>query len=193
MAKKQRYADNCILVVDVESTCDENRDGQPQEEFISEIIEIGYAVLDYKENEIKETGSIVVKPIESVITPFCEKLTGWSQEAVDRGISFAEACETLQRDLISGGRLWSSYGDYDRAMFNKMCKRREVKYPFTPQHLNLKSLATVLNGKVSGLGRALSLAGLQFEGRQHNGRDDAFNIARLLQHYKTKFGEAILG
>jgi inhibitor of KinA sporulation pathway (predicted exonuclease) len=191
MGKKQRYADHCILVIDVESTCQENQNGKPQEEFISEIIEVGYTVLDYKMNEIREKGSIIIKPERSVVTPFCTALTGHTQEAVDRGISWAEACETLQRDLISGGRLWGSYGDYDRAMFVKMCQMYNVKYPMTPQHLNVKALSTVILGGVSGLGGTLSKLGMFFEGKQHSGRDDAYNVARILQHYKAKFGEKI--
>ena len=188
MSKKQRYSDNCILVVDVESTCDENKAGQPKEHLISEIIEIGYTVLDYKTNEIKEKGSIVVRPIESVITPFCTNLTGWTQEAVDRGISFSEACRTVEQDLMGGGRLWASFGEYDRTMFVEMCKRRGVKYPFTAQHLNVKALSTVVLGGVGGLGRTLTKLGMNFEGRQHSGVDDAYNVARILQRYKEKFG-----
>lgn len=192
MGKKQKYRDNCILVIDVESTCNENKDGQPQEEFVSEIIEVGYAILDYKLNEIKEKGSIVVKPERSVVTPFCTNLTGWTQEAVDRGISWAEACKTLEQDLISGGRLWCSYGDYDRAMFVKMCQMYNVKYPMTPQHLNLKAISTVVLGGVYGLAGCLSKLKMNFEGRHHNGSDDAYNAARILQYYKAKFGEKIL-
>ena len=193
MGKKQKYSDNCILVIDVESTCQENKDGQPQEEFVSEIIEIGYAVLDYKINEIRESGSIVVKPIESVITPFCQNLTGWTQEAVDRGISFEEACKTLTSDLKSGSRLWGSYGNYDLEMFRKQCQRRNVPYPFTPQHANIKSFCTIMNGEVNGLGKALSKIGLNFEGRHHLGKDDAVNTARILQYYKNKCGVQIGG
>ena len=95
---KKRYSDHNIIVVDVESTCDENDPitGRPRELFVSEIIEIGYAILDFETNEIKENGSIVVRPEESIVTPFCQRLTGWTQEAVDRGISFQEACKTLE-------------------------------------------------------------------------------------------------
>lgn len=188
MSKKQKYSDHSILVIDVESTCEENKNSRPREEFVSEIIEIGYTVLDYKDNVLKESGSIIVRPRLSVVTPFCTELTGHTQEIVDRGISWAEACETLERDLISGGRLWASYGEYDRSMFKKMCDLYKVKYPLTPQHLNVKALSTVVLSEVCGLGRCLSRLGMNFEGRQHSGRDDSYNIARILQHYKSKFG-----
>jgi inhibitor of KinA sporulation pathway (predicted exonuclease) len=196
MSKHRKYEDNCILVVDIESTCwdDKNapENGAIVVDPVSEIIEIGYAVLDYKINEIKESGSIVVRPIESIVSPFCQRLTGWTQEQVDRGITFEEACKTLQGGLKAGSRLWASYGNYDLDMFRKQCERRNVKYPFVPQHLNIKALSTVINGEVNGLGRTLSLLGLQFEGKQHSGKDDAFNTARILQYYKAKFGEKIL-
>jgi inhibitor of KinA sporulation pathway (predicted exonuclease) len=192
LSKKQKYSDNCILVIDVESTCDENKDGKPKETIISEIIEVGYAVLDYNLNEIKEKGSIVVKPCQSVITPFCTSLTGWTQEAVDRGISWAEACKTLEEDLISGGRLWASYGNYDREMFVKMCQMYNVKYPMIPQHLNIKAISTVMLGGVYGLAGCLHKLKMNFEGRHHLGSDDAYNAARILQYYKAKFGDRIL-
>jgi inhibitor of KinA sporulation pathway (predicted exonuclease) len=196
MGKKQKYSDNCIIVVDIESTCwdDKNtpENGSTVVDPVSEIIEIGYAILDYKLNEIKESGSIVVRPTESKVSEFCTALTGWTQEQVDRGISFEEACRTLESDLQAGGRLWASYGNYDLEMFKQQCQRRNVKYPFVPQHLNIKSLATVINGEVNGLGRTLSLLKMSFEGRKHSGRDDAFNAARILQYYKAKFEEKIL-
>lgn len=195
MSKKQKYSDNCILVIDIESTCwdDKNssENGQTIVDPISEIIEIGYAVLDYKVNEITESGSIVVKPIESVVSPFCQRLTGWTQEVVDRGISFEEACKTLTSDLKSGSRLWASYGNYDLEMFRKQCQRRNIPYPFTPQHMNVKSLCTIMNSEVNGLGRALSSLKMSFEGRKHLGRDDAINTARILQYYKNKLGDKV--
>lgn len=192
VSKKQKYSDNCILVIDVESTCNENKNGKLQEEFVSEIIEIGYTVLNYKINEIKESGSIIVKPLRSVVTLFCNQLTGLTQEIVDRGISWAEACKTLEQDLISGGRLWSSYGNYDKTMLEKMCKMYNVKYPMVLQHLNVKALNTVMTGEVCGLGRCLTRLGMNFEGKPHSGVDDSFNTARILQYYKTKFGAQIL-
>ena len=186
---KKRYSDKHIIVVDVESTCDANDPitGRPNELFKSEIIEIGYAILDYEANEIKENGSIVVKPIESVVTKFCTDLTGWTQQAVDRGISFQEACHTLESDLKAGSRIWSSYGNYDLEMFRKECARKNVKYPWIPQHLNVKPMAAVFTGEVAGLGRTLSLLGLQFQGRQHSGKDDALNVARILMYLKNKY------
>lgn len=187
--KQQRYSDHCIIVVDIESTCQENIDGVPQEEFVSEIIEIGYAILNTQDNQIIETGSIVVKPEVSKITPFCTNLTGWTQEAVDRGISFKEACETLSGSLRAGSRPWASFGNYDAAMFKKQCERTGVKYPFTPQHLNVKPMAFTFTSEMAGTGRTLSLLGLQFEGRQHSGKDDAYNVARILQFLALKHKE----
>lgn len=190
---KKRYSDHNIIVVDVESTCDANDPitGRPKELFVSEIIEIGYAILDYESNEIKENGSIVIKPTESVVTKFCTDLTGWTQEAVDRGISFQEACHILESDLKAGSRVWASHGNYDLEMFKKECLRKNVKYPYTPQHLNVKPMAAIFTGEVAGLGRTLSLLGLQFQGRQHSGKADAYNVARILQHLKNKYGRVM--
>ena len=51
-------------------------------------------------------------------------------------------------------------------------------------HLNLKRLFTERQSlaKKPGLGKALRLAGLDFDGTPHRGIDDARNIARLLPY-----------
>ena len=58
--------------------------------------------------------------------------------------------------------------------------------------MNVKSLCTVMNGEVNGLGRALSSLKMSFEGRKHLGKDDAINTARIIQYYKNKLGAHIL-
>ncbi len=184
--------DPIILTIDIECTCwptDALPSGMQQE-----IIEIGYSLLDYKSNIIQEHGSIIVKAIESTVSTFCKDLTGLTQEKVDRGITFEEACKTLQSDFKSGSRLWASFGYFDEKIFRKMCERRNVPYPFIDQHLNLKSISTVLLGQhVKGIGHTLSLLGLNFEGKLHSGDWDSYNATRILQYYKAKFGERILG
>lgn len=180
-----------ILCVDIESTCWLN-EPTPQG-MRSEIIEVGYAVLNYESNEITERGSIFVKPIESTISTSCQQFTGITQERVDNGVSFEEACRTIEQDLRGGSRIWCSCGDYDRGMFEEQCNRRGIKYPFIKQHLNIKPMCTILSGKqVKGLGSILTSCGLQFIGRKHSGADDAYNVARIVPHYKAKFGEKIL-
>lgn len=63
------------------------------------------------------------------------------------------------------------------------CKEFEVKFPFSETYLDLKVLISLMTGeKPIGLLKELQARNLYFEGRNHNGADDAFNTAKLLYH-----------
>lgn len=172
---------NYIIVVDIESTC--WLSGQVPEGQHSEIIEIGYTLFNYQHNLLGEKGSVVVKPQHSTVSPFCTNLTGWTQEKLDtQGVTFQEACTRLTTELYSEHKTWASFGDYDRAMFEKMCQIYGVKYPFSPQHLNIKAISMAMLGKRMGVGKTITKLGLDFEGIQHSGMWDSWNAARILQH-----------
>jgi inhibitor of KinA sporulation pathway (predicted exonuclease) len=84
---------SAILVIDIEATCWE-RTPLPAEK--SEIAEIGLRVLDATTLEHGERHSIVVRPERSRVSEYCTRLTTLSQSEVERGITFAEACDVLQ-------------------------------------------------------------------------------------------------
>jgi inhibitor of KinA sporulation pathway (predicted exonuclease) len=170
---------DAIIVVDVESTCWKSK-APPGEE--SEIIEIGICLLDIATATPVEKESILVKPERSRVSDFCTELTTLTQEQVDKGISFAEACEVLKSKYESGQRVWASYGDYDRNMFEKQTLSRGIKYPFSPKHINVKTLlAVALNWQREvGMARALQTLEIPLEGTHHRGGDDAWNIAKIL-------------
>src|SRR5438874_1629983 len=96
-----------ILIIDVESTCWEGA-APPNEE--SEIIEIGYFVLETGSLERTGSGSIIVRPDRSTVSEFCTKLTTLTQEQVDGGTGFSEACSKLKNELDSASLTWASYG-----------------------------------------------------------------------------------
>lgn len=168
-----------ILVVDVESTCWE---GQPPAGEESEIIEIGVCLLSVADGDRGDRASILTHPERSKVSAFCTGLTTLTQEQVDGGISFAEACSILANEYASGKRLWASYGDYDRQMFEHQCRLGGVPYPFGKGHINVKSLLAVAGGlhREVGLDRAMQHVGIQFEGTHHRGSDDAWNVAAVL-------------
>src|SRR5690348_11244019 len=102
-----------VLVLDVESTCWEPPEVQPANE-ISEVIEIGLAVVNTKDLTIVENESIIIRPQKSKLSKFCTKLTTLTQEYVDQGITFQAAMETLRKTYKANDRLFVSWGDYDR-------------------------------------------------------------------------------
>jgi inhibitor of KinA sporulation pathway (predicted exonuclease) len=175
MAKKLDH----IIVVDVESTC---WDGPPPPGEVSEIIEIGICPLEVSTGRRLGKRSILVKPKRSQVSPFCSQLTTLTLEQVDMGITFTEACEILRKEYQSRERVWASFGDYDRTIFQKQCEATGVPYPFGPRHLNVKTLFAVARGLPHevGMSEALGLMGVPLEGTHHRGDDDAWNIAGIL-------------
>lgn len=168
-----------IVVVDVESTC---WDGDPPAGQESEIIEIGVCTVDVASGERFEREAILIAPQRSTVSEFCTALTTLTQQQVERGASFAEACRLLKRNYMSKDRAWAGWGDYDRRQFERQCRASGVGYPFGPTHLNVKALFAVIHAlpQEVGMDEALSRLGLPLEGTHHRGVDDAWNIGRIL-------------
>ena len=109
-------------------------------------------------------------------------LTTLTQADVDAGMPFTMACELLRKEYHSRDRVWASFGDYDRTMFQEQCKQTGVIYPFGPRHLNVKTLFALARGLPAEIGMAgsLEMLGMPLEGTHHRGHDDAWNIAGIL-------------
>ena len=112
-----------VLIVDIEATCWAGPNPEGQE---SEIIEIGLCLLEVATRRRHSKCSILVRPERSAVSPFCTQLTGLTQEQVEQGISFAEACSLLQTEYASHRRVWASYGDADRLRFAIQAKHLHV-------------------------------------------------------------------
>jgi inhibitor of KinA sporulation pathway (predicted exonuclease) len=172
-----------LNVIDLEATC---WDGQPPPGAVSEIIEIGLAVVDLDAGERVARHRILVRPARSRVSAFCTELTGITRSETDRGVSLAQACETLLRDHGAGVRPWASWGDYDRKQLVRQCAADGVPYPFghpaERAHTNAKAVFAEAHGlrRRPGMARALEIAGLPLQGRHHRGVDDAWNIAALV-------------
>jgi len=175
------WTEHLVNVVDVEATC---WDGSPPPGAVSEIIEIGLTVVDLAAGARLARHRILVRPARSAVSAFCTELTGLTQQEVDRGVGFAEACRLLTAEHHAGARPWISWGDYDRHQFTRQCRAARTPYPFGRRHTNAKAVFTDAHGlrKRPGMAQALEIAGLPLEGRHHRGEDDAWNIAALVLH-----------
>ena len=131
-----------IIVIDVEATCWEDKRKTREE---SEIIEIGICLLDVKTGEITDNRGIIVKPESSEVSEFCTELTTLTQEMVNNGISFRYAYDVLMKEYQSRERTWVSYGQYDWFQFRKECEKKDVPYPFSSCHINIKNLFALMN------------------------------------------------
>jgi len=172
-----------ILVLDLEATCWDDDVSIRPKGVPNEIIEIGLAKLNIQTGTITRGDLWLVAPEESTVSEFCTQLTTWKQEDVERGMSFKDSCGRLRRDFSSKRRLFASWGNYDRRQFERQCSRMNVPYPFGPSHLNVKDLFALqhrLTQQVNTM-KAMEILDMEPEGTWHVGRDDAFNIARVLR------------
>lgn len=184
---------NKILIVDIESTCWETPEEQGEQ--VNEVIEIGMCELILASNEIVNKMSYVVKPEASVISPFCTRLTGWTQEAVDKGLSMPETLKKIEHDFkITKNHVWFSYGEYDRVKLSSDTEqpgglyelygiiRCQNPFAYMRAHYNVKTLMALKERlkREIGMARALEYYKLEPEGRHHNGADDAYNIAKIV-------------
>lgn len=181
-----------LLVVDLEATCWKPEDKPP--DFVQEVIEIGYAIVDQRRLEIVKRGQVVVSPTWGEVGPFCTELTGWTaKDLADQGIPFLDACRLL-RSMGMHKMPWGSWGDFDRRLFAKQMNMEKnsymghwarglepVQHPFAYRHVNLKLATALMLGwkKEHGVMTACANLGLEFKGRLHSGSDDAYNIARV--------------
>lgn len=180
-----------IVVVDIEATCWKGYTAPPGQE--NEIIEIGLCLLDPRAGTVSDKRSIMVKPIESEVSEFCTELTGITQQEVDeQGLAFETACAILERTYNTRNRLWASWGAFDRKLLALQCKRREVRYPFSKNHANLKQVFQRAHGKRLPFAMALQAYNVEQIGNAHRGDDDAFNTAHLLNVLMQQHGDLIL-
>jgi inhibitor of KinA sporulation pathway (predicted exonuclease) len=167
-----------ILIVDIESTCWE----VPQPDNLSEIIEIGITPIDTNSGDLLESRSIIVKPEHSEVSDYCTRLTTITQEDVNSGIPFKDACHILVDEYYAKKYAWGSYGYYDKKQFMAQCRRENIEYPFSNDHINIKMLFALkysLKRNV-GMTKALRMLGMPLIGIHHRGIDDSRNIANIL-------------
>ena len=170
-----------VNVIDLESTCWRRPKDKPDDQR-QEIIEIGICAVNIPDLEIVGKEAIFVKPIHSEVSDFCTELTSITPEMVEDGYTLNEAFDILKNEYDSHNRIWASWGDWDRKMFQKDCLTKGVQYPFADTHFNIKALYSLHNGLTTqrGLGKACRLEGLEFDGTHHRGVDDAYMISQLL-------------
>lgn len=180
--KRMRISHEHYLIVDLEATCSD--DGAvPRTEM--EIIEIGAVMQSARTLEIDSEFRTFVRPVRHPqLTPFCTQLTGIRQQDVSDAPPFSSAMESMRKWMAAfADSLFCSWGDYDKHQFLQDCAYHRISYPFASGHLNLKAeFARSLNlRKKLGIAAALRRLGLDFEGSQHRGLDDARNIARIVR------------
>lgn len=185
MAKELELELEYICVLDFEATCWKNTNNH-------EIIEFPSVLLRWTSyDDIKEISriQIFVKPKKNpVISDFCEKLTGITQEMIDHGKSLNVALKDHLNWLNKNTKnnlkkvMFVTCGRWDiETMLPMDLKTTGIKaHPVYKSFVNIKELFNIVTrkGKLS-LVPMLEYFGLELEGRHHSGIDDCYNISRI--------------
>lgn len=174
-----------LAVVDFEATFYDTADEQVA--YGKEIIEMGWCLLEPATGEVLDRKQFFIKPTKGYVSARCTELTGITPERVAGAESFLSTMgEVFQLHQRLGIKVWAAFGHYDRDMLQAQCKVEDVPNPWEGQRFfNIRELAGAYLGygkNQPGLVKALNRAGLEFEGAEHSGLDDAVNTARLLAH-----------
>lgn len=167
-----------FIIVDLEATCWENVRNYDR----MEIIEIGAILMPSPTSEPTREFAEFIKPVvEPILTEFCSQLTTIRQSNVDAADTFPVVFHRFLEWIGSDHFVFCSWGGYDKTQFQIDCERHEIEFPDSlNNHINLKKeFAKMFSVKSCGMKRALSMAGLAFDGTHHRGIDDARNIAKL--------------
>lgn len=171
-----------LLVIDLECT-------MPPIKRTGEIIQIGYALLSIRDTGSKITpySPIYVLPERTQISKECEELTGISPEmCATMGVPKQTAMGLLSS--VCDYDFWGSWGMFDYNKLDEVCFNDNLSFPLSRRKFtNLKPIFSLMShtGKPFGVKGALSKLGMEFEGKPHDGADDAFNTARIIQHLLT--------
>lgn len=179
---------NCshIMVVDFEATC-----GPGISKTAIEIIEIGAVLVSLHQSSIMieqapQFHQYIRPELHPTLTTFCKKLTGISQEQVDKGMVFSEGLNkwtsfTKSHGLDFRSILFAGWSDFDAKQLRKQCAAIKMPCPFV-HFLNLQSQFKHVqkHSQYKSITKALQSQNLEFIGREHSAIDDAYNTARLL-------------
>lgn len=167
-----------LVVVDLECTCWK---GDPPPGMVPEIIEIGLCVFNAKKDQIERSEGFFVRPKYSEVSEFCTRLTGITAEQLQRENYFPEVLNRIKKKYPLSSCAWASWSVWDRQQMEQECLWKGAEYPFRGNHVDLNLLFNLFFGVRKNVADALSHLGLSFEGREHSGKDDALNEARILQ------------
>ncbi|EEX66470.1 hypothetical protein VCJ_001149 [Vibrio metoecus] len=146
-----------------------------------EIIEVGLAEIDLSAGKIVKRAQYFVKPEHDEISLFCAELTGITPRKIEKqGRPLAEVLQSMVKNFGGSNKIYASWGRDDRILIHE-CQEKGIPVPFQ-EFLNLATLYRIqhrLKDKRIGHRAAQESQGIEWEGRQHSGYVDAYNLAKL--------------
>ncbi len=168
---------NRIVCFDLEMCC-WNKDGVGT---TGEIIEIGLAEIDVATQQIVKRAQYYVKPEKDTISPFCTELTGITAAKIyKQGRPLAEVIKSMIKNFGGPNKIYAAWGR-DDLILSQECQTKNLNMPFQ-EFINLATLYRIQNRlkeRRVGHREAQELKGIAWEGRQHSGYVDAYNLAKL--------------
>lgn len=168
---------NRIVCFDLEMCC-WNEDGVGT---TGEIIEVGLAEIDVEKGEIVKRAQYFVKPEQDEISLFCTQLTGINQRKIDKqGRPLEQVLKSMIKNFGGANKIYASWGR-DDLILRKECQAKGLDFPFR-EFINLATLYRIqhrLKDKRIGHREAQENLAIEWEGRQHSGYVDAYNLAKL--------------
>lgn len=168
---------NRLVCFDLEMCCWSN-DGVGT---TGEIIEIGLAEIDIATGKIVKRAQYYVKPEKDEVSLFCAELTGITPRKIEKqGRPLADVLKSMLKNFGGPNKIYASWGRDDQILFNE-CKEKGLEAPFS-EFINLATLYRMQNRlkeKRIGHRAAQEAKDIEWEGRQHSGYVDAYNLAKL--------------
>lgn len=177
MAGRYKVRKDRVLFVDVEMTCWE---GEPPKGEVGEVIEVGVAELDVADLRVLRSESLLVRPVRSKVSPYCESLTGLTAARLRReGRPLDEVARVLTKRWGVGSKAWMAWGA-DRRALDEEFSRNGLESPFSEAWCDLGLQFTLLSGRDAAVGLATGseLLGLDPEWERHSGVADAVQAAK---------------
>ena len=161
--------------------------------YFNEIIEIGAVRLDER-LEIADRFDAVIRPrVSRKLTHWVTDLTGYTDEQVRSGITFAQAMERLHRFIGDEGATLLTWSTTDLTVFMENCRYyyEEEHIPFVSRYLDLQAYAqrrlSLDTAQQVGLAKFAELLGMDSESLDlHHAIDDSVLSARILKRVYDK-------
>ncbi|WP_261815313.1 3'-5' exonuclease [Vibrio gallicus] len=168
---------NRVVCFDLEMCC-WNVDGKGS---TGEIIEVGLAEIDLPKQQIVKRAQYYVKPEVDEVSLFCSELTGITPRKVAKqGRALSSVIQSMVKNFGGVNKIYASWGRDDLILIEE-CRAKGIDLPFV-EFINLATLYRVqhrLKDKRIGHRAAQQALGIEWEGRQHSGYVDAYNLAKL--------------
>jgi inhibitor of KinA sporulation pathway (predicted exonuclease) len=149
-----------------------------------EIIEIGLAEIDVDQGVIVKRAQYFVRPEHDEVSKFCVELTGITPRKVEKqGRPLEQVLRSMIKNFGGSRKIYASWGR-DDLILRQECQQKGIEMPFV-EFVNIATLYRIQHRvKEQRIGHraAQEQLEIEWEGRQHSGYVDAYNLAKLALH-----------